>query len=618
MSGGAHEVGAEVERQCDNQAWSERRVLVRLGLFGLAAIVAVAFGFLAVPVARAGHLVLRFGFYFMAGTVLWWMFSLIRLGSPMRAGAWFDWSGWSRAERWRVGVAILGLTVVGTLVFPYSYKVLYDEVVLQSTAWSMHHFREVAVAVRGYEVEGIFVSLNGYLDKRPFFFPFLVSLLHDLTGYRQANAFLFNTLLLPVTLGLVYAVARQLGGREAAFAGLLCFGASPLLAQNANGAGMEMLNLAMVLLVLLFGIRYLARPEEDRVSALVLSAVLLAQTRYESSLFILPTAVVVLEGWRRAGRIILPSAALFAPILLIPAALHHTFLAGTPLLWELPENMNARFGWEHVGRNIKNAGEYLFSFSRTLLNSWWVAIAGLPALAWVTSRSLRNWRCWPSAPTAQFVVTIFGLAIAANLGLLMFYFWGQLNDPIVARLVLPFTVILALAIVAALAHCPVRRQARVARLVGGAAILCYIGWGLPAAGHHREINLLETEFAWESREVERLAPVPRLIITNKTTLHWMLRSIPAIQIVRARLVQESVRFHFERGTFREILVMQRWRQSGPDGHFQVDPRDRLPDIYRLEPVVERHIGARIARISRLVEVRAAPEPLPSEKSSAVE
>lgn len=582
--------------------------MLRLALFGGGAVLAVAVGFLLVPVPRAGNLVQRFGFFTMAGTVLWWVWSLRRLAAP--AGA--ELASWPPGERRRVGMLILALSVVAVLVFPYSSKILYDELVLQSTAWSMHRFREVAVAVRGYEIEGVFTSLDAYLDKRPFFFAFLVALLHDLTGYREANAFLLNTALLPVVLGLCYAAARRLGGREVAWAGLLCFGASPLLAQNANGAGMEMLNLAMILFVLLLAITYLAHPEEQRLSAFILSCVLLAQTRYESALFVLPTAVIVLEGWRRAGRIILPAAALLAPILLVPSALHHTFLAGTPLLWELPENMDARFGWEHVARNLQHAGNYLFSFSRTLLNSWWLALAGLPAFAWAVARIFRYWRQWPSASPAKIVTTIFGLTVTANLGLLMFYFWGQLDDPIVARLVLPFNVMLAFAIVAALARLPEGWRPRAARLAGGVAVISYFGWGLPAAAHHRGINQLETEAAWELREVERMAPVPRLIVTNKTTLHWMLRSIPAIQIVRARLVPESVKFHLEQGTFREILVMQLFRPTGPEGRFQVDPSDRLPDVYRLEPVVERHIGARIARISRIVEVRAQPVETASE------
>ncbi|MGY8717810.1 MAG: hypothetical protein ACKVI3_08530, partial [Verrucomicrobiia bacterium] len=112
-------------------------------------------------------------------------------------------------------------------------------------------------------------------------------------------------MLYPVVLGLFYFLVRRVVSGRIAWTGLACFGASPLLAQNANGAGMDLLNLAMVVLTMLLAARFLARPDERRLSVLFLACVLLAQTRYESLLFVLTTGLVVLEGWRRAGRIIL-------------------------------------------------------------------------------------------------------------------------------------------------------------------------------------------------------------------------------------------------------------------------------------------------------------------------
>ena len=58
------------------------------------------------------------------------------------------------------------------------------------------------------------VVLDTFLDKRPYFFAFLVSLVHDLTGYRIANIFLVNVALAPALFGLVYWFARALTGRR--------------------------------------------------------------------------------------------------------------------------------------------------------------------------------------------------------------------------------------------------------------------------------------------------------------------------------------------------------------------------------------------------------------------
>mgnify|MGYP002632004361 CR=1 FL=1 len=252
-------------------------------------------------------------------------------------------------------MTIVGLTAVALMTVPYTYKVLYDEFVLQATTWVLHESREVGAIVLGYEIEGTFSTMQTYLDKRPFFFAFLVSLIHDLTGYREANAFFLNTALMPVALGFVYLLARRLVEHLAAMATLCGFGALSLLAIQATGAGMEMLNLVMLLLVIHLALWYLDHPDESRLAALVLAAVLLAQSRYESSLYVAPVALLVLEGWRRKGALILPAAAVLAPALLIPYALHNTYLSGTPLMWELREGEASRFSIVYLADNLVHA-----------------------------------------------------------------------------------------------------------------------------------------------------------------------------------------------------------------------------------------------------------------------
>src|SRR5450432_4297934 len=74
----------------------------------------------------------------------------------------------------------------------FGFKIGMDEIMLLGTSMSMHLDKTVLVPVRGNDIQGTFAILDGMMDKRPLFFPFLVSLLHDLTGYRPANAFVLN------------------------------------------------------------------------------------------------------------------------------------------------------------------------------------------------------------------------------------------------------------------------------------------------------------------------------------------------------------------------------------------------------------------------------------------
>src|SRR5262249_17545555 len=148
--------------------------------------------------------------------------------------------------------------------------------------------------------------------------PFLISLLHDLTGFRVENVFALNVSLALVTLSATYWMVHTMVARTApALFAVALVSTLPLFGQNATGAGMEMLNLAMIALNMVAATRYLQKPAADGLAFLVLGTVLLAETRYESVLFVLPVACVILIGWIRAREVLLPWPVMIAPLLLV-------------------------------------------------------------------------------------------------------------------------------------------------------------------------------------------------------------------------------------------------------------------------------------------------------------
>ncbi|PTX95542.1 hypothetical protein [Opitutus sp. ER46] len=590
-----------------------RRIPVRLLLFGVVAVAAFWLGFLAFGVTRSRILVQRYGYYGITLTFAWALFAGWRV-----LPAWRDSiRALTRRERWQAVAVVAAATVVAFATAPLNYRILYDEMVLQATASNLHLYREVSTVMRAYPVDGVFVPLDSYLDKRPYFYAYLVSLLHDFTGYREANGFALNLALFPVVLAQLYLLARRLARHGAAIAAVLALGTFSALVQSANGAGMEMLNLAMLLGVMQLAVLYLDAPDERRLAALVLGAVLLAQARYESALFVAPVALVALEGWRRAGRIILPVAGIAAPALLVPYAIHNTYLSGTPLLWELKDNAQTRFDAAHLGPNLEHAVRYLFNLGSGLTNSVWLSAAGLVALGYGVAQLWRGWRGWRTAPSYAPVLLTFGTAIVGNLALLMFYYWGQLDDPTVTRLILPFALLLALCVGYAV-HSLDSPPRRLAWVAAGGAVLAYLWTGVIANEQHIRLNTLEDEIQWERRFVAALPPGDRLILTNKSSLPWMLARVPTIGIDHARRRVDALRYQFRDPTFREMLVFQRYRPTSAKGEFQLDPADRLPDWFVLEPIAERRFGTRLDRVSRLVEIRSDPAspPAPAPGASA--
>jgi len=574
-----------------------RRPAVRLGLFAASGLAAGVLGFAAFPIPVAEKIV-RYGGYFIMlltfalavlAVVRWWR-RRPPSGPPL-----------SPAERWVAAGFIAGFSFLAINAEPFRSKILNDEFVLQATAFNMHHYREVATMVRAYDVLGTFVTTDNYLDKRPYFYPFLIALLHDLTGYRPLNAFLVNALLMPVTLWLAYLLGHGLHRHRGGLLAVALLGSLPLLGQNATGTGMELLNVAMILAGTLLARDYLRDPDEPALAAFLLVIVLLAQSRYESAAYVAPAGLIVLLGWWRAGRIRLPWEAWLVPLLLVPCALHQRVLANSPLLWELKDNATSRFSLSFLPDNLASAGNFLFSLSLEMANSLLLTVVGLAAVVWVLVDLVRRRPSLRTADPAGVALAGFGLAALGTTLLVFCYYWAGFSDRMAARFALPLHLILAFAAVLFARHLDRRGPATAALLL--LAGLFTLGVTASKYDYHHYSHLGIDEIEWQRRVIDaRAGDGERLIITNNSTLPWLLDRRPSILLARARIVGDRLAHQLAEPTFREILVLQSMRPSTADGDHQLVPEETLPDWYKLEPVAERRFGTKIALISRLVAV----------------
>jgi hypothetical protein len=469
----------------------------------------------------------------------------------------------------------------------------------------MHYFREAATMVRGYDIQGTFISTDNYLDKRPYFFPFLLSVVHDLTGYRTANVHWLNGALFPLVLGLVYAIGRRLASRLGGLLAVLLLGTLPLFAQNASGSGMELLNVGMLLATTALAAHWLAEPGEDRLTALVLGAVLLAQTRYESALYVVPAALAVLAGWGRVRRVVLSWPAVFAPLLLLPVALQNRVVASMPLLWELREDQTARFSWDYLPSNLRGAWNFLFAAGDRQANSRWLSALGLVALLWLFCRLVMRARRLPRLEALPLSALLFGSAVLANTALVLFYYWASYDDPMAARFALPLHLLLVFAAIVFASEWD--KRIPLTPVLLGLTIIGALGSSLPKQAYHEYSNLGTNEISWELRYVRSLPAGRRLILTNKSTLPWLLEKTPAILLGRAVLMADRVADQLHDSNFTEILVFQSLRPASADGGFDLVPEERLPAWFRLEPLAERRFGTKVDRVSRLVTVDLPPD-----------
>ena len=571
------------------------RPQLRLLLFGLCGVIALYLGFIAFDVGTARMLLRQSGYYVILLTFMFWISALWRvkrLGGEPQPGP--------RRELWIAGAVITVLAVMALLHESFRSKILYDEYVLQSTAYNMHFFRDGSAIVRGYDIQGVFLSLDSYVDKRPVFFPFLLSLTHDALGYRPANVFVLNGLLFVITLGLVYWIGRRLNGWRGGLLAVGLLGSLPLFAQNASGSGMELLNFCMLVVVMIQAAAWLRHLDEAHLTALVLGVILLVQSRYESAIYVLPAAVAILWGWRRAGRIIISWPVVLAPWLLIPVALQQKVVSNSPVMWELHDNQTSRFSVAYLAGNLKGAWIFLSEQGLVHANSLLLGALGTVALVVVAGRLALRWRKLPGIEPLRASLLLFGSGMLGITVLMMFYYWAAFNDPMASRFALPLNLIFVLAVVVAAALAD--RKAPASILALGAVAVFTLGVSAPKQSYHFYSHLGNDELDWERRTVAARPKVTRLILSNKSTLPWMVESTPAILLGRALPVADRLAEQLHQPDFNEILVTQSARPTSADGQYQIVPEEALPSWFHLELLAERRFGTKLARISRLVAI----------------
>ena len=199
-------------------------------------------------------------------------------------------------------------------------------------------------------------------------------------------------------------------------------------------------------------------------------------------------------------------------------------------------------------------------------------------------------------------MALFALTIAANLGMLMFYYWSRLDEPIASRFALPFCFVLALA-GGWFAHSVGRHWRHAMLAIGGGLATWVLVLGAPAYAHqyYTSQNLVMHELNWELEQVTaRQRPV--LLITAKATLPFLLEKVPSVNTFLARARAPQIAWHMKQGTFREVLVSQVLRPTSAKGEAIVDPDEELPENFRLETIAEKRFGARWVRISRVAEI----------------
>jgi hypothetical protein len=574
-------------------------------------LLAVVLGFLAIPDLAAIDLVSKAGFWFVLAGFVVWLHALWRCFGITARGL-----HWRRVDWISVGVVGLGSLIL--LVHEtFGFKILMDEFMLLGTSMSMHLDKTALTPLRGNDIQGAFMIVQGMVDKRPLFFPFLLSLLHDFTGYRPENAFILNGALTFVFMGLVFSTGRMMASRAVGWLGVALCAGLPLLAQNCTGGGFELLNLVMILATLLLGARYVERRDASSMTAFCYSGMLLAQVRYESVIYLLPVALVVLWVWIRQRNLTLPWPILIAPLLMVHYPLQHRIFDVRASAWEMfsKPGYTKPFAFDYVPENLEHAVNFFFGRASDQPNSLVLSLFGCIAVPFFLLLLLKRLRTLAVQTPIDVSTAFFSLGFALQFGLMMCYFF-KFDDVVTRRLSLPTHLGMVIAVMAIV---PQFSKPIVLRSLIAIALVGLLARSIPSMAAHAysQEYLPGREAAWRRQFIASQPHPDYLMIDNDATL-WVTHKISATPTVTARKERrKDIAFHLRNRTFGAVYVFQRYNIDPETSKMSLREGDDLGPAYVLETVIEERLQQlTLSRISRVKEIIAEDGVVAREEAAA--
>lgn len=501
---------------------------------------------------------------------------------------------------------ILAATCYLQLHVDHGFKILFDEHVLSATARSMYEDNRSYVPAAAHVINGETVAQIGFVDKRPGFFPFVLSLIHSLTGYRPDNVFWLNTLLSGGLLSLVYAVIASITrSKSHGVLAILLFTSLPLFAQNATGGGFELMNLCLICCLILAGCNYMKQSGSNGLNLLIMIAVLLANTRYESILYTLvPVLLFSLKAMREKHFKLTWFAAASPLLLIVPILSYAVFRGEERFLQTTPDNY---FGLHHFISNWEHAVTYLFEPNGDYTNSLLLSLAGITSVLFLSIQILRRWRFFLlediglSVCFAVSLVTI-GLTILA-----LFWFWGGWTDPMTSRFSLPLHLFFALAVPLAL-HYDFRRTSAPSWMFALTLVFIITQTSPHTVRMQQECRMYTTKaYHWLIQWIQSQENQPRTLYISGSSTGIALFGQSTIPIQSANASPERVMWSKESSIYERICVAEILYHNGQGKVATLHAHEPLSSRFVKEPIAENLLIPNVlVRVSEIKAISPAP------------
>lgn len=358
-------------------------------------------------------------------------------------------SGFFR-QRWKGLIFVILAAVFVHLHKPHMMRVFNDEPAHQMVAKQFHEARSNSVPEVGYHLQGGLAYGERSLNYRMYFYPFVVSLVHDLTGFRVGNGLWVNA-----AFGLLLFLSVYLGGnkiypRAGGLLAVLLVAGLPLIDESVTSYGYDTANLFFVSLFFLALSLYAERSDDARLNWLVATGLALAYSRNESLLYFLAAAAVVAYAFFRKRDAQLTWFAALSPVLLLPVlAARSIFRAVHVDLSVMFPHLESDqfFSFGNIPVNFARVGDWLFELSTSTPSYPLLSLLGVIGLVALISSLLgdlvRKKSCQAQdGALVLFFVVVLGSFFFVTLAL----FWNPVAGE-AARFLLPLHLAFAYAAV---------------------------------------------------------------------------------------------------------------------------------------------------------------------------
>jgi len=484
------------------------------------------------------------------------------------------------------------------------FKTLGDEGLVASVSQNLHYHRSPNYIWRAYSIDGDFSVIDSYPEKRPLSFAVLVSLIHDLTGYRVENAFYLNLFLGLLMIDLIGWLGYQLSGSLGAILGMVLIPSIPLFSYYSHGGGIDIINVAMSLVTLCLGIQWSRHKDNASFMVYLISAGLLCTTRYEAAMFLLPVAFSIVPVVWNDKKWKLPVGAFVIILLLALIPLQQSAFRMNQSFWELDSKPEASgvFGLHYISDNLAHAYAFLFDWGNAYPNSAVVSVLGILSLLILIGAGLIFLLRKRKFSGSEWMLLSFGVGLLMHFFLIMGYFYGQFDSPILHRFALPFYLLLVLASVAIL------KLMRHRWMQSSWVLLFAIGlmfYSIPtSASHPYENRYIPAKHAKWVREYVKLHPPANYLVIDFNPLLWTTLNVSSINYSRANLMKDRIRFQLEQGAMRDIYVLENFVRDDITGCFKLSSDAPLDSAFDTELITKEVLSpSHMVELRRIISVK---------------